>query len=111
VIGKPPITRFLWVCRQRSYYGADRADRRFRGLERDKPAEEARKRMGNATVEGLGTLPPALKLTRSLELEEKELPLLYHLDAVLEGSEMPATPTSAGCWPSSVQNVAPRCCC
>jgi hypothetical protein len=67
--------------------------------------------MGNATVEGLGTLPPALKLTRSLELEEKELPLLYHLDAVLEGNELPATPTSAGCWPSSVQNVPPRCCC
>ena len=69
VLGKPPITRFLWVCGQRSYYGADRADRRFRGLERDKPAEEARKRRGNATVEGLGTLPPALKLTRSLERE------------------------------------------
>jgi hypothetical protein len=92
VIGNPPITRFLWVCGQRSYYGADRADRRFRGLERDKPAEEARKRMGNATVEGLGTLPPALKLTRSLELEEKELPLLYHLDAVPHGERAAGDP-------------------
>jgi glycerol-3-phosphate dehydrogenase (NAD(P)+) len=57
--------------------------------------EEARERMGNATVEGLGTLPPALKLTRSLELEEKELPLLYHLDAVLRGERAAGDPDLA----------------
>jgi hypothetical protein len=57
--------------------------------------EEARKRIGNATVEGLGTLPPALKLTRSLELEEKELPLLYHLDAVLQGERAAGDPDLA----------------
>jgi hypothetical protein len=51
--------------------------------------------MGNATVEGLGTLPPALKLTRSLELEEKELPLLYHLDAVLLGERAAGDPDLA----------------
>ena len=57
--------------------------------------DEARERMGNATVEGLGTLPPALKLTRSLELEEKELPLLYHLDAVLQGGRAAGDPDLA----------------
>ena len=54
-----------------------------------------RERMGNATVEGLGTLPSALKLTRSLELEEKELPLLYHLDAVLQGERAASDPDLA----------------
>ena len=66
--------------------------------------------MGNATVEGLGALPPALKLTRSLELEENELPPLTSTPCCW-ASEPPATPTSPGCWPSSVQNVPPRCCC
>lgn len=46
-------------------------------------AEEALKKMDNATVEGLGTLPPALNLARSLGLGEDDLPLLYHLDGVL----------------------------
>lgn len=47
--------------------------------------DEARRKMGNATVEGLGTLPPALALARSLGLGKEELPLLHHLDGVLQG--------------------------
>ncbi|CAN5642203.1 2-dehydropantoate 2-reductase N-terminal domain-containing protein [soil metagenome] len=49
--------------------------------------EEALEDMNNATVEGLGTLPPALNLARSLDLGEEELPLLYKLDAVLRKEE------------------------
>lgn len=49
--------------------------------------EEALKDMNNATVEGLGTLPPALDLARSLDLGEEELPLLHKLDAVLREEE------------------------
>lgn len=49
--------------------------------------EEARERMRDATVEGLGTLPPALTLARSLGLGEEELPLLHHLDGVLQGRQ------------------------
>lgn len=41
--------------------------------------------MGNATFEGLGTLPPALALVRSHGLGEEDLPLLHHLDGVLQG--------------------------
>ena len=44
--------------------------------------EEARETMGGATVEGLGTLPPALEFARSLGLGER-LPLLFYLDDVL----------------------------
>ena len=49
--------------------------------------EEALEEMNNATVEGLDTLPPALDLARSLDLVEKELPLLHRLDAVLRGEK------------------------
>ena len=49
--------------------------------------EAALKEMNNATVEGLSTLPPALKLARSLDLGGRELPLLYRLDAVLQGEK------------------------
>ena len=45
--------------------------------------DEAIAEMNNATVEGLGTLPPALALARSLDLGEQELPLLYLLDEAL----------------------------
>ena len=44
--------------------------------------EKSREIMGGATVEGLGTLPPALDLARSLGLLE-QLPLLSYLDEVL----------------------------
>ncbi|PLS87678.1 MAG: hypothetical protein CYG60_00625 [Actinobacteria bacterium] len=53
------------------------------------PPEVAREKMNNATVEGLGTLPPALALARSVGLGKKELPLLYHLDDVLGGRVEP----------------------
>lgn len=46
---------------------------------------EAREKMSGSTVEGLGTLPPALALARSLGLDEEDLPLLHHLDGVLQG--------------------------
>ena len=57
--------------------------------------DEARERMGNATVEGLGTLPPALALGSSLGLGEEELPLLYYLDAVLRGERAAGDPDLA----------------
>jgi glycerol-3-phosphate dehydrogenase (NAD(P)+) len=57
--------------------------------------EEAREKMGNATVEGLGTLPPALALAKSLDLSEEELPLLHHLDAVLRGERSAGEPEFA----------------
>ncbi len=41
--------------------------------------------MGNATVEGLGTLSPAQALVHSLGTGEEELPLLHHPDAVVHG--------------------------
>lgn len=47
-------------------------------------SDEAIYKMNNATVEGLGTLPPALTLARPLGLGEEELPLLYHLDETLQ---------------------------
>ena len=53
------------------------------GANREKALED----MNNATVEGLGTLPPALDLARSLDLGENELPLLHRLDAVLRGEK------------------------
>ena len=46
------------------------------------PPEKAREIMDGATVEGLGTLPPALMLARSLGIRER-LPLLQYLDEVL----------------------------
>jgi glycerol-3-phosphate dehydrogenase (NAD(P)+) len=46
------------------------------------PPEEALKLMEGATVEGLGALPPALKLARGLGIEGKT-PVLHHLDEVL----------------------------
>ena len=49
--------------------------------------EAALEEMNNATVEGLGTLPPALALAHSLDLGENELPLLHRLDAVLRGEK------------------------
>ncbi len=57
--------------------------------------EEAQGKMGNATVEGLGTIPPALKLAGTLGLGEEELPLLYHLDAVLRGERAASVPDLA----------------
>lgn len=57
--------------------------------------DEAQEKMGNATVEGLGTLPSALELSRSLGLGEEELPLLYHLDAVLQGERDTGDPDLA----------------
>ena len=51
--------------------------------------ETAREKMNNATVEGLGTLPPALALASSVGLGRKELPLLHHLDDVLAGRVEP----------------------
>ena len=57
--------------------------------------EEALERMGNATVEGLGTLPPALKLVDTLGLGEEDLPLLHHLDAVLRGERAAGDPDLA----------------
>ncbi len=58
-------------------------------LGEDNPPEVAREKMNNATVEGLGTLPPALALARSVGLGKEELPLLYHLDDVLGGRVEP----------------------
>lgn len=49
--------------------------------------EEALRLMDDATVEGLGALPPALKLARSLGLDEDRLPLLYHLHRTLRSEE------------------------
>jgi glycerol-3-phosphate dehydrogenase (NAD(P)+) len=46
-------------------------------------SEEALAEMDNATVEGLGTLPYALDLARSLGLGKERLPLLHRLDEVL----------------------------
>ncbi len=51
--------------------------------------EQAREKMNNATVEGLGTLAPALALSSSLGMGRKELPLLHHLDDVLAGRTEP----------------------
>ena len=51
------------------------------GMDREAALED----MNNATVEGLGTLPPALELARTLDLGGQELPLLHRLDAVLRG--------------------------
>ena len=53
------------------------------------PPETAREKMNNATVEGLGTLGPALALASSVGLGRKELPLLHHLDDVLAGRVEP----------------------
>ena len=55
--------------------------------------EKAREIMNGATVEGIGTLPPALESARSLGLAEK-LPLLFYLDEVLRagGTEKAAAP-------------------
>ncbi len=47
--------------------------------------DEALEKMKNVTVEGLDTLPYALKLAHACGLGEAELPLLYELDAVLRG--------------------------
>lgn len=47
--------------------------------------EEAREKMAGQTVEGLGTLPPALELADQLGIGEAEIPLLRHLDGVLKG--------------------------
>jgi glycerol-3-phosphate dehydrogenase (NAD(P)+) len=49
--------------------------------------EEARRLMDDATVEGLGALPEALELARSLGLGEESLPLLSHLDRALRSEE------------------------
>lgn len=52
-------------------------------LSKGHDAEGALSIMNNATVEGLGALGPALKLAGSLGLDERDLPLLNHLDAIL----------------------------
>jgi len=49
------------------------------------PPEEAKRLMNDATVEGLGALPSALKLAGQLGLDGGRLPLLHYLDAVLRG--------------------------
>ena len=64
-------------------------------LNRGNGPEEAREEMGNATVEGLGTLPSALKLADTLGLGENELPLLFHLAAVLRGERAAGDPDLA----------------
>jgi glycerol-3-phosphate dehydrogenase (NAD(P)+) len=45
--------------------------------------DEALEKTKNVTVEGLDTLPYALKLAHGCSLGEAELPLLYEMDAVL----------------------------
>ena len=59
--------------------------------EGDEP-DRALEKMGNATVEGLGTLPSALKLARSHGLGAEELPLLHDLDATLRGGRAAGAP-------------------
>lgn len=57
--------------------------------------DEALARMDNATVEGLGTLPLALKLARSLGLGKGELPLLYSLEEALRNPRPMREPSLA----------------
>jgi glycerol-3-phosphate dehydrogenase (NAD(P)+) len=53
-------------------------------------SEAALAEMNNATVEGLGTMPYALGLARSLGLGKERLPLLHRLQEVIENPR-PAT--------------------
>lgn len=46
--------------------------------------EKALTLMNNPTVEGLGTLDPALKLAQSMGFNRNDLPLLYYLSDVLQ---------------------------
>jgi glycerol-3-phosphate dehydrogenase len=56
-------------------------------LSSGRASEEALAEMDATAVEGLGTLPPALALSRLLGLGRKELPLLHHLEDLLKNPQ------------------------